>query len=296
MARKVSLAPFKNITNRANSKKDTYLSSEEQQVLIKHKENDQRAPCSVSKYSSAIFEHYTNLDKIFEFREVDVTWEMRSLLIDWLISCHEKLKLSDDSLHMCIFLIDRFLSARNLSPSKLQMVGITALVIAAKYEEVMCPDLNSFLSLSDGSFGTDDLKKAEKYMLFSIDYNLEYVNPLVFLRRAAKANNYESKSRKMGKYFLELMLLHKQFAKYTKNLLCATAMYLSRKICKTDFNKNLFYYYSKIERGEIRECFDELVRLIFLDPLYENIETKYSRPSQMEVSVVARQYAREHFE
>jgi G2/mitotic-specific cyclin 1/2 len=149
--------------------------------------------------------YYESFDKVFNFIEKDITYEMRSLLADWIISCHEKLDLSDDTLHLSIYLIDRFLSGRQIALNKLQLVGITALFIASKYEEVSCPDINSFLTLSDRSFDQNDMKKAEKFMLYSLDYNLSYVNPLNFLRRVAKANNYEAKSRKMAKYFLELV-------------------------------------------------------------------------------------------
>lgn len=295
MVRRPLVEPFKNITNRQIIKKQPLLTETEVEILEVHKQSEKNEICAMSKYYQAIMGHYERFDGAIIFKERDITFEMRSLLADWMISCHEKLDLCDDTLHLSIYLIDRFLSDRQISPNKLQLVGITALFIASKYEEVSCPDINSFLLLSDRTFDQNDLKKAEKFMLYSIDYRLDYVNPLNFLRRVSKANNYEAKSRKMAKYFLELMCLYKDFSGFSRNILCTTAMYMARKILQVDYNKNLFFYYSKLERSEMRQCFDALVRLIYSDIKYENLENKYNKESMFKVASIAREYARLNF-
>lgn len=295
MTKRIFGAPLTNIINRQTCKKQIALTEAEQVVLTTHSRAEQKEICSMAKYSNKIMTYYETLDNVFIFKEKDITFEMRSLLADWLISCTNKLSLSDDTYYLGIHLIDRFLSGRSISTSKLQLVGITALVIAAKYEEVLYPDLGCFISLSDQSFTECEVKRAEKYMLYSLDYKLDYVNPLLFLRRAAKANNYEARSRKMAKYFLELMFLYPNFMKYKKNILGTTAMYLARKICQTDYNKNLLFFYSKVDRTELKCCFDDLVKLIYSDPKYENLENKYANTSSFDASHVARAYARKYF-
>lgn len=295
MAKRPCGAPLTNITNRQQHKRHTSLTSAEQAVLQSHLQAEKKEICAMAKYSNKIMQYYEGQDHTFAFVEKDITFEMRSLLTDWLISCCEKLRLNDDTFYLCIYLIDRFLSGRSISPNKLQLVGITALVISAKYEEVVCPDLSSFLLLSDRSFSENEIKKAEKYMLYSLGYKMNFVSPLIFLRRVSRANNYEAKSRKMAKYFLELMILHKKFANYKMNVLGTTAMYLARKICQTDYNKNLFFHYAKIERSEMKECFEDLIKLIYNTPKYENLENKYGKTSMFEVNLVAREYAQKNF-
>lgn len=299
MARKIGSAPLKNITNLPQGKrietKRLLLSETEENARLAHLHAEQNEICAMHKYNNCIARHYESLDRIFVFKETEITYEMRSLLIDWVINCHEQLGLGDDTLHFAVFIVDRFLSGRAIPAQKLQLVGVTALVIAAKYEEVLCPDLGSFIALADSNCDEVELKKAEKYILYSLNYKLEYVNPLYFLRRTAKANHYEAKSRKMAKYLLELMMLHQEFTLFTRSVLGATAMYLARKICQTDYNKNLFFFYANISKNEMRPCFDKLVQIVFAEPKYDNVESKYSKSSAYEVSVLARRYAQKHF-
>lgn len=295
MSKRVFGAPITNTASQPVCKRQTLLTEAERQVLTTHTQAEQNEICSMAKYGDRITKYYESLDCAFIFREHDITFEMRTLLADWLISCATKLGLRDDTYHFCIHLIDRFLSGRSISTNKLQLVGITALVIAAKYEEVLCPDLKSFLHLSDNSFDESDIKRAEKYMLYSLHYKLDYVNPLFFLRRASKANNYESRSRKMAKYFFDLMLFNRQFICFTKNVLSTTAMYLARKICQSDYNKNLLFYYSNVDRSHLKACFNELVKIIYDEPKYENLENKYASPQMDSVSVSAREYAKRNF-
>lgn len=295
ITRKTFTEPLKNITNRRTDAAKTQLSEPEKDVLTSHLRSDESEICAVSKYRKQIESYFESLDIIFSFHEKDISFGMRSLLVDWVIATHEKLNLCDDTLHFSIFLIDRFLDGRAISMNKLQLVGITALFIASKIEEVVCPDLCSFVLLTDNGFSEIEIKKAEKYMLYSLEYDIRYVNPLYFLRRVSKANNYERKSRKMAKYFLELMALHQEFYKFKKSVTSTTAMYLARKICQSDTNKNLFFMYSKLDRDAIKECFDLLVKLIFSEPQYPNLEQKYEKASMFSVNIIAREFAKAHF-
>jgi hypothetical protein len=61
---------------------------------------------------------------------------MREILIDWLIDVHMKFRLNEDTLYITINMIDRFLAIVSVSKQKLQLVGVAALFIACKFEEV----------------------------------------------------------------------------------------------------------------------------------------------------------------
>lgn len=295
MAKRIFGAPITNIINRQYFEKQNTLTESEQKSLLYHSDLESSEMCFMGKYHDKIMKYYESLDTVFTFIEKDITFEMRSLLADWLISCSMKLKLNDETYFLALYLVDRFLSERTILINKLQLVGITALVIASKYEEILCPELNSYVNLCDKLVTECEIKRAEKYMLHSLNYKLEYVSPLIFLRRVSKANNYEPKSRKMGKYFLELMMLYPVFMKYTKNVLGTTAMYLARKICNQDSNKNLLFYYSKLTKMDLKKSFDDLVKVIYEDVKYENLENKYADVDGYNFSGVARAYAKKYF-
>jgi hypothetical protein len=64
---------------------------------------------------------------------------MRTTLIDWLLQVHMRYHMLPETLWIAVNVIDRFLSNRVVSLVKFQLVGVTAMFIAAKYEEIMAP-------------------------------------------------------------------------------------------------------------------------------------------------------------
>ena len=44
-----------------------------------------------------------------------------------------------DTLYLAISYMDRFLSVQTVSRSRLQLVGVTCMLVAAKYEEIYAP-------------------------------------------------------------------------------------------------------------------------------------------------------------
>ena len=180
--------------------------------------------------------------------QTEVTWAMRSVLVDWLVEINMKLKLLPETLFLAVYLMDRFLSIRTVSVTKLQLVGITATLIASKYEEILSPSISNFVYLSDNTFDDQEILKAEVYMLNSLQFNLSYPNPYMFLRRISKVcpaipplitqgDNYDIQTRTLAKYFLESSLLEHLFLSYPPSILAASAMYLARKMIfpKTDW-------------------------------------------------------------
>lgn len=90
---------------------------------------------------------------------------MRGILVDWLVEIHTKFRLLPETIFLAVNIIDRFLSQRVVSLVKLQLVGVTALFVASKYEEVVCPSVSNFLYMTDGGYQDDEILKAERYIL-----------------------------------------------------------------------------------------------------------------------------------
>lgn len=66
----------------------------------------------------------------------DVNEKMRGILVDWLVEVHLKFKLLPETLYMTVCTIDRYLSKKDVHRSKLQLVGVTSMLICTKYEEI----------------------------------------------------------------------------------------------------------------------------------------------------------------
>lgn len=74
---------------------------------------------------------------------------MRKILVDWLIDVHVKLRLQTETFHIAVNIIDRILARRQLRRQEMQLLGVTAMVIATKYQEIYPPMISDFVFLTD---------------------------------------------------------------------------------------------------------------------------------------------------
>lgn len=111
-------------------------------------EADEWDPSMVSEYSDEIFDYMGGLelkampDPNYMENQNEIQWHQRTTLVDWLIQIHARYHLIPETLWIAINIIDRFLSKRVVSLVKLQLVGVTAMFIASKYEEIMAPSVD----------------------------------------------------------------------------------------------------------------------------------------------------------
>lgn len=73
--------------------------------------------------------------------QTDINSKMRSILIDWLVEVHRKFELMPESLYLTINIVDRYLSMKIVPRRELQLVGISSMLIACKYEEIWAPEV-----------------------------------------------------------------------------------------------------------------------------------------------------------
>lgn len=130
----------------------------------------------------------------------ELTWAERNKLVDWLISVHHKFSLVPETLFLAVNITDRFLSLRHVALPRLQLIGVAALFLAAKYEEVLVPSVENLVYICNQAATTQEILAAEQYILRTLEFNLSYPNPMGFLRRISKAENYDIQTRTVAKY------------------------------------------------------------------------------------------------
>lgn len=72
--------------------------------------------------------------------------------IDYNQQVHHKFELRDETLFLTVNLIDRFLEKQSVVRKKLQLVGLVALLLACKYEEVSVPVVDDLVFISDKAY------------------------------------------------------------------------------------------------------------------------------------------------
>jgi hypothetical protein len=193
-------------------------------------------PLMVAEYVVEIFDYLRELEQStmpnpnYMDDQEDLEWKMRGILIDWLIEVHTRFHLLPETLFLAVNIIDRFLSTKVVNLGRLQLVGVTAMFIASKYEEVLSPHVANFRHVADDGFTEQEILGAERFVLSALNYDLSYPNPMNFLRRISKADSYDIQTRTLGKYLMEISLLDHRFMCYQPSHIAAASMYLARLI------------------------------------------------------------------
>lgn len=263
--------------------------------------DDAGDPLMVHEYAVDIFEYLLEIEpksmpnyKYMEFQE-HLSWTKRDMLNDWLIEVHQKFQLLPETFYLAINLIDRFLSAKIVQLDKLQLVGITCMFLASKYEEVMSPHVSNFSYLAQ-EYTDDEILAAERFVLETIGFSLSYPNPMNFLRRISKADSYDMQTRTLGKYLLEISSVDHEFMKWPPSLCAAAAMYFARLILDRGVWDVTLVKYSGYTEEEITPVFEALIRYCTTkEPRHEAFHTKYASRKYMKASLLVRQWARRNY-
>lgn len=95
-------------------------------------------------------------------RQTDINEKMRGILVDWIIEVHLRFKLLPETLFLTVNLIDRFLEKTEIMRTRLQLVAVSALLIASKYEEIYVPELKDFVFISDNAYTKEEILDMER--------------------------------------------------------------------------------------------------------------------------------------
>ncbi|PVI01051.1 hypothetical protein DM02DRAFT_366603 [Periconia macrospinosa] len=213
----------------------------------------------VAEYGDEIFEYMHVLEEklkpnsAYMDLQAEIQWSMRAVLMDWLVQVHNRFTLLPETLFLAVNYIDRFLSAKVVSLGKLQLVGATALFLAAKYEEINCPSVTEIVYMVDGAYTGEEVLKAERFMLSMLQFELGWPGPMSFLRRISKADDYDLETRTLAKYFLEITIMDERFVACAPSFLAAAAHCLARFMLKKGEWSQAHVHYSGYTLSQLRQ-------------------------------------------
>ena len=126
-------------------------------------DRDKEDPLCATAYVADMYAQFrekessTSVRPVFMESQSHINERMRAILVDWLVEVHLKFKLVPETLYLTINLIDRFLEREEVSRPKLQLVGVTSLLIASKYEEIYPPELRDLVYICDRAYTKQDV-------------------------------------------------------------------------------------------------------------------------------------------
>ncbi|KAL9992304.1 putative cyclin domain-containing protein [Helianthus debilis subsp. tardiflorus] len=203
-------------------------------------DSDKKDPQLCSLYVCEIYSNLRVAELIhrprFNFMETvqrDVTQSMRGVLVDWLVEVSVEYKLEPDTLHRTVYLIDMFLSKNYIERQKLQLLGITCMLIASKYEETIAPSVEEFCIITDSTYTKSEVLKMESQVLNILNFHLSPPTAQTFLRRFIRAAQASHQSMSLeleclASYLAELTLIDYNFLVFVPSNIAAAAVFLAR--------------------------------------------------------------------
>mmetsp|Transcript_31500 Transcript_31500/g.36345 ORF Transcript_31500/g.36345 Transcript_31500/m.36345 type:complete len:379 (+) Transcript_31500:327-1463(+) len=198
-------------------------------------ERDSDDPLCVTEYVSEMYQHFRSKERSTSVRPVymenqrHVNERMRSILVDWLVEVHLKFKLVPETLYLTINLIDRYLERREVTRPKLQLVGVTCLLIASKYEEIYPPELRDLVYICDRAYSKEEILENEEIVLKALEYQITIPSAHAFLVRFLKAAHADKKMVQLSCYILDGTLQNYSLLEYLPSQMAAAAIFLARR-------------------------------------------------------------------
>merc|ERR1711881_307826 len=140
-------------------------------------------------------------------KQPDITFTMRSILIDWLIEVGEEYKLHTETIFLAVNYIDRFLSFMSVQRAKLQLVGTACMFIASKYEEIYPPDVGEFVYITDDTYNKRQVLRMEHLVLKVLGFDLSAPTSHLFVSQLGQMSQTNEKTQHLAMYLNELSLM-----------------------------------------------------------------------------------------
>lgn len=258
-------------------------------------EGDSEMPQLCSEYVKDIYSYLRRLEGQQSVRHrymegYDINGRMRALLVDWLIQVHSRFQLLQETLYMTVAILDRFLQVQPVTRRKLQLVGVTAMLIACKYEEMYVPMVGDFAYIADDAFTKAQIREMEMLMLSGLNFKLGRPLPLHFLRRASKAGNADAEKHTLAKYFLELTLLDYDMVHYHPSETAAAALCLSQLVLDGQKWSSTQQHYSTYDEAHLKPIMQLIAKNVVLVneglSKHMTVRKKYSSSRLMKISLL----------
>merc|ERR1711955_91143 len=195
---------------------------------------DSSNPQLCTEYALEIYAYLKQLEKRGSVRSdflsgCPTSDKMRSVLVDWLVEVQIQFKLLQETLFLTVDTIDRFLAVegKNIHRSKLQLVGVAAMFLVSKIEEVYAPAISDFVYITDNAYTEAEIRQMELRIIRALDFDLCQPIALNFLRRYLKAGEVDVLQHSLAKYALEICLHDIDMVAIAGSLQAAAALCMS---------------------------------------------------------------------
>lgn len=273
-----------------------------------HNKND---VLEVTEYVTDIFQYLYHAEakswpRGYMEKQQDINAKMRAILVDWLVEVHMKFRLVPETLYLCINIIDRYCNLVNIARSKLQLVGVTALLIACKYEEIYPPEVRDCVYITDRAYQRQEVLDMEQDILNRLRFKITVPTSYPFLQRFLNLTKASQLTRFAAQYYTERTLQEYDVLKFRPSLVCAAAVILALNnpaiaakegLCSYECPglDNILLEYTGFAEADILECAAIIAKKVGEEPVTASrrqlvaVKRKYDNKKYMHVSIAVEQ-------
>ncbi|XP_052736289.1 cyclin-A1-1 isoform X3 [Vigna angularis] len=181
----------------------------------------------------------------------------------------EEYRLVPDTLYLTVNYIDRYLSGNAMNRQRLQLLGVSCMMIASKYEEICAPEVEDFCYITDNTYLKEELLRMESAVLNYLKFEMTAPTVKCFLRRFVRAAAHDVQELPslqlecLTNFIAELSLLEYNMLRYPPSLIAASATFLGRFILfpsKKPWN-SILQHYTQYWPSDLCACVKDLHRL-----------------------------------
>jgi hypothetical protein len=256
-------------------------------LFIRHKKQIPQE--YISEIWAALRESEVCLTEAFMNNQDDINDKMRTILIDWLVDVHYKFNLTTETLFLAVGLIDRYVTLKPIQRSRYQLLGITALFIASKYEEIVYPDINNFVYVTDNTYAKKEILEMERNVLLALGFDVTMPSCYRFFEIIAMNYNFNEVEFIYGKYLLEQFLIDHHVNNYRPSLIAISVCYLVMKLNSyTNYSELYGLLYPDESQRLVKECAREIYHYVQNSEnlIYKAVFNKYTKEKYFRVSLI----------
>lgn len=199
----------------------------------------------------------------------DINKKMRSILVDWLVEVHNRFKLQPFTLWLCINILDRYLMKMPTLRGKLQLVGVSSLLIACKYEEIYPPEVRDCVYITDYAYDREEVLAMESQILVALDYQIFVPTGFHFLSRYLNCISASERLRHLAYYYAERNLQEFDMLSASPHHMAASAIYAA--LCQQTPSKgtnwcSALQQESGLTEADILPCAQSIIRHVMEEP------------------------------
>ena len=165
----------------------------------------------------------------------ELQWFMRPYLVDFIIEVHGHFRLRPEVLYLAFNIVDRYVSKRIVYKKHYQLVGCSALWIAAKFEDGKdkVPLVRELADMCCKAYDESAFIQMEGHVLSTIGWNLGHPTCEAWLREFTMTPaGTDDKLANVTRFLMELTLFHRDFVGIQSAYIAAGALMLAQHILR----------------------------------------------------------------